>query len=412
MEVYLNNAATSYPKPDVIGEEMVKFIKCFGTNFGRGSSGKKDISTMQLVFECRENIAEFFSAAAGKIMDLPCKEKIDPRFVTFTSNATESLNIVLKGYLSKRPGMRVLTSGMEHNAVVRPLRRLEAIGGVKVVVAECSEQGELYPETVAEMLSESNYDLVVVSHASNVCGTIQNIADISSICNKAGVPIVIDAAQTAGIIPINVNSLGLSALCFTGHKGMMGPQGIGGIVWGNAPDGVNFSSKVSPLVEGGTGSFSYMETQPNEMPDKFESGTLNLPGIAGLNAAINWINEKGIGKIAAHENELGALLLKELKAMPLRVFGKQDMDSRLPLFSFNLMNGDSFYDNGILAGRLSEMGFDTRPGLHCSPLAHKTLGSFPEGSLRVSPGYFNTHEDIECFVGALEMICRSLTSRI
>ena len=402
LEVYLNNAATSYPKPDIIGEEMIKFVKNFGTNLGRGSSGERDISTMQLVFECRENIAGFFSAVKEKAKDTSRKERIEPRFVTFTSNATESLNIVLKGYLLKKSGMRVLTSGIEHNAVIRPLRRLEALKMIKVDVAECSGYGELYPETVAKMLKKSKYNLVVISHASNVCGTIQDIAEISSICNEAGVPIIIDAAQTAGIIPIDVNYLGLAALCFTGHKGMMGPQGTGGIVWGNAPDGMNFSSKVMPLIEGGTGSFSHMETQPDEMPDKFESGTLNLPGIAGLNAAINWINEKGMEKISAYENELGELLLRELQEIPLHVYGKQEMGGRLPVFSFNLIDGDKLYDNGILAAKLSEMGFAARPGLHCSPLAHKTLGSFPGGSLRVSPGYFNTREDIVGFVSALK----------
>ena len=408
MEVYLNNAATSYPKPDIVGDEIIKFIKYTGTNLGRGSSGMKEISAMQLVFECRENIAVFFSAGAGVIPDVSSKGKAEPRYVTFTSNATESLNIVLKGYLSNRPGMKVLTSGMEHNAVIRPLRGLEALG-VKIDVAVCSGYGELYPETVEKMFKESDYDLMVMSHASNVCGTVQDIAGISAICGKAGVPLVIDAAQTAGIIPININSLGLSALCFTGHKGMMGPQGTGGIIWGKAPDGVNFSSKVKPLKEGGTGSFSHVETQPDEMPDKFESGTLNLPGIAGLNAAINWINGTGMENIAAREYELGALLLNGLKAIPgLCVYGKQDMGERMSIFSFNLIKNGEYCDNGELAGALSEMGFETRPGLHCSPLAHKTLGTFPEGSLRVSPGYFNTREDIESFITALQKIAIKL----
>jgi cysteine desulfurase family protein len=408
--VYLNNAATSYPKPDVVYEATVKFLKYYGMNLGRGSTSEKEVSTIRLVFACRENIIEFFSTPSSKkIYD----ERLEPHYVTFTSNVTEALNTILKGYL--KSGMRVLTSGIEHNAVVRPLRRLETIG-VKVDIASCSESGELYPETVANMIKRSNYDLMVMSHASNVCGTIQNIADISSICYEAGVPFVLDAAQTAGVIPIDVNSLRLSALCFTGHKGLMGPQGIGGIVWGRTPDGVNFSSKVDPLIDGGTGSYSHVEIQPDEMPDKFESGTLNLPGIVGLNTAINWINKTGIEKIAAHERELCALLLSNLGEIPgLCIYGKQDTNGRMPVVSFNIMTSrrcegthvtlqNGFYDNGILAGKLSTMGFETRPGLHCSPFAHKTLGSFPEGSLRVSPGYFNTREDIEGFVEVLKRI--------
>ncbi|MCL1940984.1 MAG: aminotransferase class V-fold PLP-dependent enzyme, partial [Synergistaceae bacterium] len=356
MGIYFNNAATSYPKPDVVCGEMIKFMKNAATP-GRGSAGEKEISAMRLVFECRENIAGFFSGKNAKKMT-------DPRFVTFTSNATESLNIVLKGFFSnylksKKTGMRILTSGMEHNAVIRPLRRLEALGA-EIGVAECSEGGELYPETVEKMMKARKYDLMVMSHASNVCGTVQDIAAISSICASAGVPLVIDAAQTAGVIPIDVNSLGLAALCFTGHKGLMGPQGTGGIIWGTVPgegEKEKFSSKVDPLIEGGTGSFSHMETQSGEMPDKFEAGTPNLPGIAGLDAAIKWINETGMGKIAAHENELSALLLSELASMskktPLRIYGKRDMIGRLPVFSFNAVKRGGFYDNGMLAGKLS-----------------------------------------------------------
>jgi selenocysteine lyase/cysteine desulfurase len=195
----------------------------------------------------------------------------------------------------------------------------------------------------------------------------------------------------------------------------MGPQGVGGIVWGNAPDGTNFSAKVCPLIEGGTGSYSHVETQPEDMPDKFESGTPNLPGIAGLNAAIKWINETGIEKIAVREKQLGNYLLDELKKIPgTRIYGKQDMSGRLPVISFNVVAPHAenalhslqsgFYDNGVLAGELSAAGFEVRPGLHCSPLAHKTLGSFPEGSLRVSPGYFNTQDDIESFLKELKKI--------
>lgn len=373
MGIYLNNAATSYPKPRCVAEAVQNFILS-GVNLGRGSGNEKEISTMQLVFDCREKISKFF-----------CSN--NPRFVTFTSNVTESLNIVLKGYL--KPGMRVLTSGMEHNAVIRPLRRLESLG-VSVDFAKCSADGEI--EQFFYISDIKKYDLAVISHASNVCGTVQNIEKIADMCKKSKIPLVIDAAQTAGVMPIDFSALGLAALCFTGHKGLLGPQGIGGIVWKE-----EFAQKVVPLIEGGTGSFSHIEVQPEELPDKFESGTPNLPGIAGLAAALDWIEETGIENIARKEHQLGEILLEGLKKIPnIKLYGKQDMTGRLAVFAFNI----EAHDNAVLAARLSE--FETRPGLHCSPVAHKTLGSFPEGALRVSPGYFNTPQDIENFLSALK----------
>jgi selenocysteine lyase/cysteine desulfurase len=234
------------------------------------------------------------------------------------------------------------------------------------------------------------------------------------ICRKAGTPLVVDAAQTAGILPISVSKLGLAALCFTGHKGLMGPQGIGGIIWN--PE---FAAHVAPFVEGGTGSYSHLETQPLDMPDKFESGTPNLPGIAGLLAALEWLEKTGIDTVRKRECELGERFLAGLKnfeeSTPYHavLYGKPTMEGRLPVFALNFADNENarFRDNGILADKLSQMGFETRPGLHCAPRAHKTLGSFPEGSLRVSPGYFNTPEEIDAFWDAVKECMKQCTEK-
>ena len=391
--VYLNNAATTWPKPSCVPAAVSEFLMRGGANLGRGTSSTRDLATLNTVMDCRLALTHLFEGHVNE----------DPRLVTFCTNITEALNIVLKGIL--RPGMSVISSSMEHNSVVRPLRALER-SGVSVTFLDCDSEGTLSPEALDNALSlpGAHCDLVVLSHASNVCGTIQPLAELAKICRDRGVPLVVDSAQTAGILPISLSELDLAALCFTGHKGLMGPQGVGGIVW--RPD---FAERVTPFIEGGTGSFSHVETQPEDLPDKFEAGTPNLPGISGLREALSWLDETGVESVEAHERELGERLLAELreveKAAPrfqLVLYGKPTMEGRLPVFGLNFKgpNGQ-LLDNGLLAGRLSTLGFETRPGLHCAPLAHRTLGSFPQGCLRVSPGYFNTFEEISLFREAL-----------
>lgn len=380
MSIYLNNAATTWPKPACVGETIAKFLTFGGANLGRGTSSSRDMQTMNTVLDCRISLAELFGGY----------EECSPRYVTFCSNVTEGLNVVIRGFL--KPGMKVIASSMEHNSVIRPLRHLER-DGVGVKFLTCSQQGELDPASLKKELAAQKYDLMVLSHASNVCGTVQDIGAIAEICQNAGVPLVLDSAQTAGLIPINAKDLGLAALCFTGHKGLMGPQGIGGVLWN--PD---FAQKVAPLVTGGTGSYSHVEFQPDELPDRFESGTPNLPGITGLCASLNWIKDTGIKAIEAKEREIGAFFMGELlKIKGIIFYGRRSSEGRVAVFSFNFEG----VDNGELADALSKRGFETRPGLHCAPLAHKTLGSFPQGSLRVSPGYFTLREDVELFLEAL-----------
>lgn len=387
MGIYLNNAATTYPKPPSVPLAMVDFIERQGANLSRGSASDRDLSTMDAVMECREKLAAFFGA-----QDSSC--------VTFTPNVTESLNVVLKGFLE--PGMRVVTSSMEHNGVIRPLRRLEK-SGVRVDVLWGDFAGRVDPAKLDDLMSAGGkndpVDLVVFSHASNVCGTLQDIQALADVCSSRAVPLVLDIAQTAGHVYIDISKLHGAALCFTGHKGLYGPQGTGGIVWSQ-----DFAEKCKPLIEGGTGSFSHEEIQPEALPDKFEAGTPNLPGIAGLNAALDFIESTGMDKISDAVNHLGRMLYERLAAIPgLKIYGSGYGSPMLPVFAVNFDSVDNARVAHILS---SEYGIETRPGLHCSPLAHKTLGSFPQGALRISPGYFNSEDDISAAAKALEDISK------
>ena len=379
---YLNNAATTWPKPECVIDAVRDFMLTGGANSSRGSNSQRDMKTMNIILDCRIKLAEMFGAYDD-----------NPMTVTFTANITESLNVVLRGYL--RPGMSVLTSSMEHNAVMRPLRALES-RGVNVGIVHADSRGLIHAEDFRKELTSAKYDLAVMSHASNVAGTIQPVDDIAEICRDCCVPLVLDTAQTAGVIPLNASELGLAALCFTGHKSLMGPQGTGGIIW--QPE---FASRVTPIITGGTGSYSHLETQPEDLPDKFESGTPNLPGIAGLNSALEWLNATGLKNIADPENDTGRYFLERLNEIDgVILSGMPDMNNRLPVFALNI----SGKDNGILADELSRLGYETRPGLHCSPSAHKTLGTFPQGALRVSPGYFTEEGDIDGFIDALKSL--------
>lgn len=380
MSCYLNNAATTWPKPECVADSVREFMLSGGANSSRGTSSARDMGTMNLILDCRIKLAELFGGY----------DDANPLFVTFTANITEALNFTLRGYL--RPGMSIITSSMEHNAVMRPLRALET-RGVNVEVVSADSEGRINPSDFENALMNHKYDLAVISHASNVCGTVQPLNGIAELCVKYNVPLVLDTAQTAGVIEINASELKLAALCFTGHKGLMGPQGTGGIIW--SPE---FASRVEPIITGGTGSYSHLETQPEDMPDKFESGTPNLPGIAGLNSALQWLNDTGIKTIAEKERLTGEYLLEKLLAVnDLILSGMHDMNNRVSVFAFNVQGSD----NGILADELSLSGFETRPGLHCAPSAHKTLNTFPQGALRVSPGYFTSRDEIDSFIEAL-----------
>lgn len=390
MGIYLNNAATSWPKAEGVAEAMRDFLLSRGANLARGAAAERDITTLDMVSSCRSAVAELFEGYVER----------DPRYATFCTNVTEALNIIIKGFCVS--GTRVVTTSMEHNSVIRPLRSLEQSRGIHVRVLPCNAMGFLEMPVLEKALQEGA-DLVVMSHASNVCGSIQDLDSVAELCRRYHVPLVLDSAQTAGEIPLSVEKLGLSALCFTGHKGIMGPQGMGGILW--EPE---FAEKVEPFIEGGTGSFSEDEHHPRKLPDKFEGGTPNLPGIAGMLAALEWVKAKGVDHIRQVRHQRGEELLEGLLSLPgCTVYGSQTMENRLPVFALNLEG----WDNGMLAYELTERyDIETRPSLHCGPLPHKTLGTFPQGALRISPGYFTTPQEIRICLEALRELAKEKRS--
>ncbi len=383
-KVYLNNAATTWPKPPAVAEAVYGFMTRDGANASRGSASERDIKSLDILFTARAGAAKLFGGCMGA----------NPKYVTLTSSVTHSLNIVIKGFV--KSGTRVITTSMEHNSVMRPLREAQK-GGASVEVIQASMRGFVDPKKFLPW-SLDGADLAIVSHCSNVCGSVQPIEDIAEICAKRKIPLVVDCAQTGGILPISVSELGLAALCFTGHKGLFGPQGTGGIVWN--PE---FAERCQPLMEGGTGSMSHEETQPDAMPDKFEAGTMNLPGFAGLGVALDWIEKTGTAAIKEREEKLGARLEEGLLSIRgLRLLGAARGEApRLPVYAFNIDGKD----NGEVANDLGlTYGIEGRPGLHCSPLAHRTLGTFPEGALRLSPGYYTTEEEIDYTVESIRAL--------
>lgn len=380
--IYLDNASTTFPKPAAVPEAMVRYMTEAGTNIGRGDySSAFDVE--DAVFGARERLCGLLG---GK----------DPSQVVFTRNVTESLNLVLKGYL--RPGDHVVVSSMEHNAVMRPLSQLAELG-VRVDRAECSPTGELNPACV-ERLIEPGTRLVLTTHASNVCGTVLPIERIAEVCRAHGVRYVVDAAQTAGVLPIDAAGWDIDVVCFTGHKGLLGPQGVGGAVFCNG-----FASEINALVAGGTGSSSDLERMPAFMPDRLEAGTPNLPGIIGLGAALVWIEERGIDAIREHELALtGRLIggLAELEdAGKVRVVGKKSLEERTGVVSIQTPGRELAEVAHELDAR---HGIQVRVGLHCAPSAHRTLGTFPTGTIRFSVGWANTEDDVDAALAALREI--------
>ena len=381
--IYLDNAATSWPKPPEVLKAMVDALERAGGNPGR-SGHRLSIEAARVMYDARENIARFFNSG-------------DPARVIFTSGATHALNIILKGLL--KPGDRVVASSMEHNAVMRQLRALEERGLILDVVP-CAPDGSLDVNDISRVV-DLNTRLVVIVHASNVAGTILPIAEVASIAHRAGAFLLVDAAQTAGVLPIDMKAFGIDFLAFTGHKGLQGPPGIGGLVIGDHVD----TSQIEPLLQGGTGSQSELEEQPEHLPDKFESGTPNIVGIAGLRASISWITDRGIEAIRTQEKELTSALVDGLSGIAgIKVYGTRDPEKSVAIVSFTARDR-RVSDVGL---RLDEdYGILTRVGLHCAPAAHKTIGTFPEGTVRLAPGVFTTAADIKKTVQAIDKVVGS-----
>lgn len=375
--IYLDNAATTYPKPEVVYKAVDECLRGYCANPGR-SGHKLSLKAGRIILEAREAIAELFNIKYAER-------------VIFTYNATDSINLGLKGFL--KGGDHVITTSMEHNAVMRPLKSLEAIG-VETTIVNCNAQGELDPKEV-ESAIKSNTKLIVMTHASNVTGTILPVLEVGQTARKHNVKLMVDAAQTAGVYDIDVQEMNIDLLAFTGHKSLFGPQGVGGLYINNGID-------IFPLKEGGTGSSSESLFQPEILPDRYESGTLNTPGIAGLLAGLGFIRQVGIAEIREHETALTKRLVEGLRSLErVTVYGPENISKQAPVISINIENIGSSEISYLL-----DEGFDiaTRPGLHCAPMAHITTNSLEQGTVRFSMGYFNTKEEIDFVISALEKI--------
>jgi len=379
MHIYLDHGATSFPKPPEVVNAVTYFMEQVGCNVNRGSYDHA-FAAGDVVYETRELIAELFNDSV-------------PEQVIFTRNVTESLNLVIKGLLN--PGDHVLVSSMEHNAVMRPLTGLHA-QGITFSRIPCTKEGLLQTGLMEQLLNHRTR-AVIMTHASNVSGSVMDMETVAEFCLKHKLDLVVDAAQTAGVIPIDVQVWTPSAVCFTGHKSLLGPQGIGG-AWISRKT----SKILRPLVEGGTGSFSEEEVQPDRLPDKFEAGTPNMPGLYGLHAALLWIKERGIESIHAHEMKLTGRFLEGVGNMSqLQVMGPQTTADRTAVVSVVCPH----HDHGEVAHRLAkEFGIATRSGMHCAPHAHRTLGTHPAGTVRFSFGFSNTVQDVEIALNALHQI--------
>jgi cysteine desulfurase family protein len=379
--IYLDNAATSWPKPEIVYKTMDEFLRTKGGNPGRGSHSMA-LAARRTVDETRMLIARFINAP-------------EINRVIFTLNCTDALNLGLKGLL--KPGDHVVTSCIGHNSLVRPLRKLESLGVKVTWVRSSPDSGVLSPRDIEAAITKDT-KLVVVTHASNVTGMIQPIEEYDAITRSRNLIFMVDAAQTAGKYPIDVQASNIDLLAFSGHKGLFGPPGTGALYISNR---VNLDS----LREGGTGSYSEEEEQPEILPDRYESGTQNSVGISGLGAGLKYIREEGLEKIGAREQSLTDSLIEGLsKITEVVLYISKDRLKQAPVISFNIKG---FTPGDV--GTILDQTFDikVRTGLQCAPMMHKTIGTFPLGTIRLSPGYFNSLEEIEMTIRAIDRISRS-----
>jgi cysteine desulfurase family protein len=380
--VYLDNAATSFPKPRCVIDAMVDFMSNIGSNPGRGGYGQS-LKSGRIVYEARSLINNLFNGPG-----------IDNTI--FTQNITMSLNTVLKGMIKK--DWHVITTSLEHNSVMRPLRKLEAERNISISTLQCGQDGTLSAGDIENLITDKTR-AVIMTHASNLIGTILPVEEVGAICKKHGLYLIIDTAQTAGVIDIDFKRFNADVVAFTGHKSLLGPQGTGGFLISDRAAEITI-----PLLEGGTGSVSHLETQPDILPDKYESGTLNTVGIAGLKAAIEFINRTGIYNIREHEKKLTDMFIEGLSnSQRVTVYGPKDSSRQTSTISINIEGYDSSEISFILD---SEYGIMTRSGMHCTPCAHKTIGTYPEGTVRFSIGYYNTEDDIEYALDTIRKIAK------
>ena len=376
--IYLDNAATSFPKPEGVSAAMKEYMDHVGATINRsvyGSAQDAGLRTLGL----RERLKKLFHFP-GPVTH-----------VILTPGATWGLNMVIRGFL--KPGDHCIVSSMEHNAVMRPLLQMEGVSFDRI---PCSREGLLNPADM-ESLIRPNTKLLVLAHGSNVCGSVQDAKALGKICAKHGIAFVLDAAQTAGHYPIDFTELGLSGLCVPGHKGLLGPSGIGALLMTDT-----FAKALDPIVAGGTGSASDSEYLPPFLPDRFESGTPNLPGIYGWEAALRFVEEQGMDALRQHEMALCKRFLDGLEAIEgVALCGTADVTRRVGVISVDFLHKD----NAEAAFELEmDHGILTRCGLHCAPSAHKTLDTFPRGTVRFSLGFANTEADVDAALAAIKAI--------
>lgn len=381
--IYLDQASTSFPKAPGVAQAMMNYLTMNGVNVNRGCYSSA-YSAEEVIYETRQLLAELFHFSK-------CKN------VIFTPNVTTSLNFILKGFL--KPGDHILVSAMEHNAVMRPVVQL-ASSGISFDRIPCRTDGSMILEKVEELIRPETKAIVTL-HASNVCGTRMPLDALGEICQRHQLYFVVDSAQTAGIVPINMDKMHIDALAFTGHKGLRGPQGTGGFLVSQ-----ELAEQMEPLISGGTGSVSHTEEIPDFMPDRFESGTPNLPGIYGLHEALLYLKTHSLQAINEKELSLTGYFLEQLQALDdtgrhIRIIGKKDLTDRNAVVSIQTPE----IDMSQVAWQLdNEYGVMTRVGLHCAPNAHKTLGTYPAGTIRFSFGPENTKNELDFAIQGLKKI--------
>ena len=378
--IYFDNAATTFPKPKIVYDRIMDAMMNYGANPGR-SGHKFALKTSRGVFETRQLLSRLFNTG-------------NPMNIIFTFNCTESLNIGIKGIL--KSGDHVITTSMEHNSVLRPIQYLSN-KGIESTIVNGNSEGLIDPLDIEKAI-KPNTKLIVTTHMSNLVGSITPIEEIGGMAKKYNIHYIVDAAQSAGVYDIDVKKMNIDILAFPGHKGLLGPQGTGGLYISDALD-------IDSIFQGGTGSDSSSMIQPNIKPDKFESGTINAPGVIGLGSGIKYIMEKGMDSIRAHEEELTKHFIEGIKNIEdIRIYGPLT-HRQGPVISLNIKDIDSSEISYILDEKYN---IATRPGLHCAPLGHKTIGTLKQGTVRFSFGIFNTHEEIDIAIKALSEIARNV----
>lgn len=374
--LYLDNAATTLQKPPCVIDAMVDAMKLAG-NAARGVNAAS-LSAARIVTEARQELADFFD------FDTPNR-------VCFTSNATEALNTAIKGFF--QPGDHAITTAMEHNSVLRPLFCLQDEGIIRLTIMDADEKGRISYEEL-EQAVEKETRAIVIQHASNVTGNVNDLTCVGEICRRKQIALIVDASQTAGSVPISMKDMNIAVLCFTGHKGLMGPQGTGGLL-------VREDIDLKPLKEGGSGIHSYDRRQPKDYPEHLEAGTLNTHGIAGLLAAIRFLKKTGVEQIGAHERALAQAFYEKLRDLPnVRFYGDFEGE-KTGIVALNIDG----YDSGEVSDELMErFGIATRSGAHCAPLAHQALGTVDTGAVRFSFSYYNTMEDVQAAAEAVRIL--------